>query len=80
MDYPLVICLNNFPSRANQIIREKSDQTAVSFLYLAAPPESTAEFSEQKSTAFLELLTELTADLPPTILVHGIHAVNSTTL
>lgn len=67
--------------RANQIIRERSDQTAVSFLYLAAPPEYTNEERDvHKSTAYLELLTELTADLPPTILVHGIHAVNSTTL
>ncbi|XP_055708507.1 solute carrier family 12 member 9 [Phlebotomus papatasi] len=68
-----------YMQRVNQLIRERSDQTAVAFIYLAAPPNS-AQHGNAKSLAYLDLLTELTADLPPTILVHGIHAVNSTTL
>lgn len=69
-----------FRCRANQIIRERSDQTAVSFIYLAAPPQiGTSDFKE-RSARYIELLTELTAELPPTILVHGISTVTSTTL
>ncbi|XP_016945641.3 solute carrier family 12 member 9 [Drosophila suzukii] len=69
-----------YMQRANQIIRERSDQTALSFIYLAAPPKlSTPDFA-QRSASYMELLTELTADLPPTILVHGVSTVTSTTL
>lgn len=69
-----------FIFRANEIIRERSDQTAVSFIYLAAPPKIEAADFEERSKRYLELLTELTADLPPTILVHGVNTVTSTTL
>ncbi|KAH8273657.1 hypothetical protein KR018_007290 [Drosophila ironensis] len=69
-----------YMQRANQIIRERSDQTALSFIYLAAPPKlSTPDFA-QRSASYMELLTELTAELPPTILVHGVNTVTSTTL
>ncbi|XP_036328968.1 solute carrier family 12 member 9-like [Rhagoletis pomonella] len=69
-----------YMQRVNQIIRERSDQTAVSFIYLAAPPLiDTPDFTE-RSARYIELLTELTAELPPTILVHGISTVTSTTL
>ena len=66
--------------RVNQIIRERSDQTAVSFIYLAAPPNTNAPHWEERSERYMELLSELTAELPPTILVHGISTVTSTTL
>ncbi|GAB0098265.1 solute carrier family 12 member 9 [Sergentomyia squamirostris] len=69
-----------YMQKVNQLIRERSDQTACSFIYLAAPPSASGVHAPAKSLAYLDLLTELTADLPPTILVHGIHAVNSTTL
>lgn len=69
-----------YMQRANQIIRERSDQTALSFIYLAAPPKiDSSEFGE-RSKRYMELLTELTAELPPTILVHGVSTVTSTTL
>lgn len=58
----------------NQLLRQHSEQTAASFLYLPVPPQGGDE------ATYLQLLTELTADLPPTVLVHGIHAVTSTTL
>lgn len=73
-----IFSFNNY--RANQIIRERSDQTALSFIYLAAPPKlDTPDFNE-RSVRYMELLTELTAELPPTILVHGVSTVTSTTL
>ncbi|XP_053693101.1 solute carrier family 12 member 9 [Sabethes cyaneus] len=69
-----------YMQRINQTIRDKSNATAVTFMYLPAPPKlSTIDYKE-KSHHYLDLLTELTYDLPPTILVHGINAVTSTTL
>lgn len=58
----------------------KSSATAASFIYLPAPPKLYTPNWNRKSQLYLELLTELTADLPPTILVHGISTVISTTL
>uniref|UniRef100_A0A1B0CEI6 Solute carrier family 12 member 9 n=2 Tax=Lutzomyia longipalpis TaxID=7200 RepID=A0A1B0CEI6_LUTLO len=69
-----------YMQKVNELIRERSDQTACTFIYLPAPPHTSGPQAHIKSLAYLDLLTELTADLPPTILVHGIHAVNSTTL
>ncbi|BFF96311.1 solute carrier family 12 member 9 [Drosophila madeirensis] len=69
-----------YMQRANQIIRDRSDQTALSFIYLAAPPKLTTKDFAARSASYVELLTELTADLPPTILVHGVSTVTSTTL
>jgi hypothetical protein len=57
----------------NQLLREHSEQTAACFLYLPVPPHG-------DDPTYLQLLTELTADLPPTILVHGVSPVTSTTL
>nr|XP_029732627.1 solute carrier family 12 member 9-like isoform X3 [Aedes albopictus] len=69
-----------YMQRVNQIIRDKSNATAVTFMYLPAPPKlSTIDYKE-KCHHYLGLLTELTYDLPPTILVHGINSVMSTTL
>ncbi|XP_021924714.1 solute carrier family 12 member 9 isoform X2 [Zootermopsis nevadensis] len=61
----------------NQLLRQHSEQTVASFLYLPVPPhgEEAAVYP-----TYLQLLTELTADLPPTVLVHGVSAVTSTTL
>ncbi|XP_012289168.1 solute carrier family 12 member 9 isoform X2 [Orussus abietinus] len=64
----------------NQLIRHHSTQTAASFIYLPAPPSSTSWEEEMVYPQYLQLLTELTADLPPTVLVHGVSAVTSTTL
>ncbi|XP_017052938.1 solute carrier family 12 member 9 [Drosophila ficusphila] len=69
-----------YMQRANQIIRERSDQTALSFIYLSAPPKLSTQDFAQRSASYMELLTELTAELPPTILVHGVSTVTSTTL
>ncbi|KAH8377328.1 hypothetical protein KR093_004893 [Drosophila rubida] len=69
-----------YMQRVNQIIRDRSDQTALSFIYLAAPPKPTLPDFHDRSASYVELLTELTAELPPTILVHGVSTVTSTTL
>ncbi|KAH8413316.1 hypothetical protein KR009_009989 [Drosophila setifemur] len=69
-----------YMQRANEIIRERSDQTALSFIYLAAPPKLSMPDFTQRSASYMELLTELTVELPPTILVHGVSTVTSTSL
>lgn len=61
----------------NQLLRQHSEQTAASFLYLPVPPHGDEAVMYP---TYLQLLTELTADLPPTVLVHGVSPVTSTTL
>lgn len=69
-----------FSFSVNRIIRERSDRTAVTFIYLPPPPRIDSSTWNQTSLQYLDLLSELTADLPPTILVHGVKTVTSTTL
>ncbi|KAK0089662.1 hypothetical protein PV325_006085 [Microctonus aethiopoides] len=64
----------------NQLIREYSNTTAVTFIYLPGPPTTNSWDENMIYQQYLQALTELTADLPPTILVHGVSAVTSTTL
>ncbi|XP_064642404.1 solute carrier family 12 member 9-like isoform X2 [Lineus longissimus] len=59
----------------NDLIKENSIDTAVTFCYLPAPPLSKNFFDH-----YLRQLEILTSDLPPTVLVHGLHPVTSTTL
>ncbi|XP_034946206.1 solute carrier family 12 member 9 [Chelonus insularis] len=66
--------------RVNQLIKENSTKTATTFIYLPAPPATNTWDQEFLYKQYLQVLTELTADLPPTILVHGLNAVTSTTL
>lgn len=64
--------------RVNQLIRNYSAETAISFVYLPMPKESRG--SDLQNISYLKALTDLTNNLPPTILVHGVSAVTSTTL
>lgn len=64
----------------NEIIKERSRDTAVTFIYLSPPPRLDSPEWERSSVKYLELLNELTVDLPPTILVHGTDSVTSTAL
>ena len=59
----------------NEFIRAKCSETAVSFIYLPKPSENHGDHLRYLST-----LDELTRNLPPTIMVHGISPVVTTTL
>jgi len=60
---------------ANNFIRKQCDETAVSFIYLPRPPTSPAHHKR-----YLSCLESLTENLPPTLLVHGVSPVMTTTL
>ena len=61
--------------RINGVIREQCSGTAVVFLYLPRPP---SDFTRHE--AYLRCLEMMSDSLPPTVLVHGLHPVTSTTL
>ena len=59
----------------NAMIRQESSNTSVVFAYLPLPPSSS-----RLSEDYLDQLSLLTDNLPPTCLVHGLSPVTSTTL
>jgi len=61
--------------RINGVIREQCSGTAVVFLYLPRPP---SDFTRHED--YLRCLELMSDSLPPTVLVHGLHPVTSTTL
>jgi len=61
--------------RINSVIREQCSSTAVVFLYLPRPPPDFTQHGE-----YLRCLDIMSDSLPPTVLVHGLHPVTSTTL
>lgn len=87
-----------YMQRINQMIRDNSNSTAVTFMYLPPPPNNSVNFKAKcsnylvrltklkkrnffkKNNFFQDLLSELTYDLPPVILVHGLSTVTSTSL
>lgn len=82
---------NNFTSKqeswdfiksVNEMIRQQSQQSATLFLYLPLPLAVAPGHADSNSlqAEYLQLLTNLTNDLPPTVFVYGISAVTSTTL
>uniref|UniRef100_A0AC34QDY7 Solute carrier family 12 member 9 n=1 Tax=Panagrolaimus sp. JU765 TaxID=591449 RepID=A0AC34QDY7_9BILA len=72
--------LADFPrpyvAAVNEMIRRNSADTAVTFLNLPLPPTP----QTQKDDEYLDGLRLLTADLPPTLLIHGLSSVISTAL
>uniref|UniRef100_A0A1I7YIJ1 Solute carrier family 12 member 9 n=1 Tax=Steinernema glaseri TaxID=37863 RepID=A0A1I7YIJ1_9BILA len=62
-------------SAMNEMVRRHCADTAICFMNLPLPPENIASSGE-----YLDLLRSLTADLPPTLLVHGLSSVISTAL
>ena len=68
---------------ACEMVRKRSSETAVIFLYLPKPPRiqnSTKEEHYRKAENYLTNLEELTNHWPPTLLVRGVSPVTSTTL
>ena len=65
----------NFVKALNELIVANSSRTAVSFLYLPNPPVDTSSYAK-----YLSQLEGLTNNLQPTVFVHGLHPVTSTTL
>lgn len=65
----------DYLKEANEFLRSKCNETAVSFIYLPRPPPSPAHHKR-----YLSCLDSLTEDLPPTLLVHGVSPVMTTTL
>ena len=66
-----------------QMVRARSSETAVTFLYLPEPPRiknSTKEENINKAETYLTNLEVLTNHWPPTLLVRGVSPVTSTTL
>ena len=66
-----------FMTYCNCMVRDCSSETAVTFMHLPAPPPHHRRDDQVK---YHQLLSELTKGLPPTVMVHGIHAVTSTAL
>lgn len=73
--FPLNPKDENFLKNVNTMIQEHSNTTAVVFLYLPMPSTH-----KQERKNYLQRLDTLTANLPPTLLVHGISPVTSITL
>jgi potassium/chloride transporter 9 len=59
----------------NEMVKEQSANTAATFLYLPKPAPDM-----DLGMQYLEKLEIMTNDLPPTVLVNGIHPVTSTTV
>lgn len=66
---------DEFLTAVNTMIMSYSSRTVLSFFYLPRPPHDTK--LHQK---YLSQLDGLTVELPPSIFVHGLHPVTSTTL
>ncbi|EEB14074.1 cation chloride cotransporter, putative [Pediculus humanus corporis] len=61
--------------KINQLIRELSDRTSCLFMYL--PTEFYESQNASNHKTYLQYLTDLTEDLPPTVFVHGVHGVTN---
>ena len=70
---------------ACKMVRSRSSETAVTFLYLPEPPIGSNDASNEyekaeKANNYLTNLELLTNHWPPTLLVRGVSPVTSTTL
>lgn len=74
----LMDILFGFYCSVNQLIKDQSAETALCYVYLPMIKESRG--SRIQNISYLNALTDLTNNLPPTVLVHGVSAVTSTTL
>lgn len=66
---------DKYLSAVNELVREHCAETVVTMMYLPRPPRDRSHYER-----YLQQLDMLTDSLPPTVLVHGLHRVTSTTL
>lgn len=59
----------------NGLIRQQTEDTAVTFIYLPHPPRD-----DEAAQSYYNKLEIISRNLPPTIFVHGVNTVTSTTL
>ena len=75
---------DEFMAASNKLILERCKNTAITFMYIQKPPISAERVDENEVNKmrirYFELLSILTENLPPTVLVHGLHAVTSTAI
>ncbi|XP_023029254.1 solute carrier family 12 member 9 [Leptinotarsa decemlineata] len=66
---------NAYINSVNTLILQQTKETAVTFIYLPVPP-----CDDSKAELFYTNLETFSKNLPPTIFVHGVSTVTSTTL
>ena len=66
---------DEFLHGVNELVKNQSSASVVTFLYLPRPPRDKCNYHR-----YLQQLEMITEDLPPTVLVYGVHPVTSTTL
>lgn len=59
----------------NELITSNSSNTVITFIYLPSPSKE-----EEAADTYLAMLDMISKDLPPTMFVHGVSTVTSTTL
>lgn len=57
------------------MLKEHSISTAINYIYLPEPPQNSSEYG-----LYLQKLTKISDGLGPSVLVHGIRPVTSTTI
>lgn len=59
----------------NELILQQTSQTVATFIYLPAPPGD-----DNSAATYLKRLEIISDNLTPTVFVHGVNIVTSTTL
>lgn len=73
---PVFLLMRNyFNFSVNTLILQQTEETAVTFIYLPSPPSN-----DEDAVQFYNNLELFSRNLPPTIFVHGVSTVTSTTL
>ncbi|KAJ8946245.1 hypothetical protein NQ318_004614, partial [Aromia moschata] len=67
--------MTRYTKSINTLILQQTEETALTFIYLPTPPTSDVE-----AVSFYNNLEIFSRNLPPTIFVHGVSTVTSTTL
>ncbi|KAJ8916761.1 hypothetical protein NQ315_013966 [Exocentrus adspersus] len=67
--------MERYTKSVNTLILQQTEETAVTFIYLPPPPPNDTD-----ATRYYNYLEIFSRNLPPTIFVHGVSTVTSTTL